>query len=74
MSIQDSHQFVIEQSRKNIEFIMANPDRINQAKQINTAISNIVASERNEIMRRAVDMTNKRHEDLQKLRQLPSGS
>jgi acyl-CoA reductase-like NAD-dependent aldehyde dehydrogenase len=65
---------VIEQSRKNIEFIMANPDRINQAKQINTAISNIVASERNEIMRRAVDMTNKRHEDLQKLRQLPSGS
>jgi len=65
MSIQDSHAFVLEQSRANIEFIKLNPAHVSQGKQINAALANIVACERNDIMRKALERAIRRdHADL----------
>lgn len=55
MSIQDSRDFVIKQAKENIEFIKTSPSNLGQAKQINTALANIVAMERNMVMHRAVE-------------------
>lgn len=50
MSIQESHRFVLEEARKNIEFVKKSPSHVAQAKQINTSLANIVAMERNMVM------------------------
>lgn len=69
MSIHESHAFVLEQAKKNIEFIKASPSHVGQAKQINTALANIVASERNQIMHKALEraLKNDRNENLPRL-------
>lgn len=69
MSIQESHAFVLEQAKANIEFIKANPANVGQAKQINTSLANIVAMERNMVMHNALEraLKKQRNEDLQKL-------
>ena len=55
MSIHDSHRYVLEQAKENIEFIKKSSSHVGQAKQINTALSNIVTSERNMVMHRALE-------------------
>jgi len=55
VSIHESHKFVLEQARLNIEFIKSNPTHVAQAKQINTALANIVAMERNMVMHNALE-------------------
>jgi hypothetical protein len=55
MSIHASHAFVLEQAKANIEFIRASPSHIGQAKQVNTALANIVAMERNMVMHKALE-------------------
>jgi hypothetical protein len=69
MSIHESHAFVIEQAKANIEFIKASPSNVGQAKQINTALANIVASERNVVMHRALERAI--HNDEKGLPRLP---
>lgn len=54
-TLHESRAFVLAEARKNIEFIKANPKAVGQAKQINTALSNIVAMERNMIMNKALE-------------------
>ena len=55
MSIHQSRDFVIDQAKENIKFIKASPANIGQAKQINTALANIVAMERNMVMHTALE-------------------
>ncbi len=55
MSIHQSHEFVLAQAKANIEFIKASPANVGQAKQINTALATIVASERNVVMHNALE-------------------
>lgn len=68
-TIHDSHAFVLDQSRANVAFIKASPSNVAQAKQINAALANIVASERNVVMHKAIEraIQNDNDPDLQKL-------
>ena len=54
-TINQSRDFVLEQAKANIEFIKASPANVGQAKQINTALANIVAMERNMVMHSALE-------------------
>ncbi len=54
-TIYDSRDYVLAQSKANIEFIKANPASVGPAKQINAALANIVAMERNVIMHNALE-------------------
>ena len=69
MSIHESHTFVMDQAKANIAFIKANPAHVEQAKQINASLANIVAMERNMVMHSALQraLRNDRNEDLQNL-------
>lgn len=63
MNISESHAFVLEQARLNIEFIKASPANTNQAKQINASLANIVAMERNIVMHKALQRAIKNDRD-----------
>lgn len=65
-SIEKSHAFVLSQAKANVNFIKANPANVAQAKQINAALANIVAMERNMVMHKAVERAIL-NDDLQKL-------
>ena len=69
MSIHESHAFVLSQAKANIEFIKVSPKNVEQAKQINSSLANIVAMERNMVMYNALQRArrNDLNEDLQKL-------
>lgn len=69
MSIHESRDFVLERAKSNIDFIKANPANLGQAKQINTALANIVAMERNMVMYKALEraIRNDRNEGLPNL-------
>ena len=67
MSLHESHAFVVAQAKANIEFIKASAAHVGQAKQINTALANIVASERNQIMHKALERAIKNDENLPRL-------
>lgn len=54
-TIQQSYAFVLEQSKENIDYVRRNPANVGQAKQVNSALANIVAMERNMVMHRAVE-------------------
>ena len=74
MRIQHSRDFVIEQAKENIAFIKASPSNLGQAKQINTALANIVAMERNMVMHRAVErMISNDNQDVPRLPEPASG-
>lgn len=66
-SLKESHEFVLEQSKLNVQFIKADPRNVAQGKQINGALANIVASERNIVMRDALDRALKNDQDLPRL-------
>lgn len=53
--IHESRDFVLMHAKANIEFIKASPANLGQAKQINTALANIVAMERNMVMHSALE-------------------
>lgn len=75
MSIHESHAFVLEQARLNIMFVKASPGHVAQAKQVNSALATMVASERNMVMHRALERALRNDdEDVQGLSEPPSGA
>ena len=68
-TIHASHSFVLEQAKANIAFVQANAEHVEQAKQINASLANIVAMERNLVMHNALERAKLKelNEDMQKL-------
>jgi hypothetical protein len=68
-TIHASHSFVLEQAKANIAFVRANAEHVEQAKQINASLANIVAMERNLVMHNALERAKLKelNEDMQKL-------
>lgn len=62
-TIRQTHAFVLAEARANIQFVKASPENVEQAKQINAALANIVAMERNLVMDKAVERALRRNEN-----------
>lgn len=58
MSKKSNADFVAEKAKEVIEKLELDPGFVRTAREINTALSLIVTTERNEIMRRALDRRN----------------
>jgi hypothetical protein len=54
-TLQTSHAFVLAEAKANVDFIKSSPRNVEQAKQINAALANIVAMERNAVMMKAIE-------------------
>jgi hypothetical protein len=54
-TLQASHDFVLAEAKANVAFVKISPANVEQAKQINAALANIVAMERNRVMNNAVE-------------------
>jgi hypothetical protein len=63
-TLQESRDYVLSEARANIEFVKANPTKVEQAHQINAALANIVAMERNIVMDKAVERALKKDEAI----------
>lgn len=54
-TIKEAHAFVLSEAKANVAFVKSSPSNVEQAKQINAALANIVAMERNMVMHKAVE-------------------
>lgn len=63
-AIMISAAYVLEEAKANIEFIKQNRANVDQAHEINTALANIVAMERNVVMDRAIERGLRREQDI----------
>jgi hypothetical protein len=69
MDIHQSRDFVLDQAKRNIEFVLKSQANVGQAKQVNASLSAIVAIERSMVMYQALERMRKGggNEDVQGL-------